>query len=232
MIFRHSSSSLLAAASGALLMGLAATPAKALDDGAENIFVSIGQLLTVGIGLGGESAKPQIEYRERPPLVLPPNLSQLPPPGSGVAARNPNWPQDSDQQRYRRAAARDRSPRDAYDEVGGRNAPQPVAGAPIAPAGGVSRDCDDASLERLCNPNQFWQTMRTNRSTEQQQVAVGQEPPRRALTDPPAGFRRATTAQKYTFEVAPRVDLADPRAQAAEDARRQRAISRGEDPNF
>jgi len=226
-----SSLAILTAAGGALLMGLAAaTPARALDDGAENIFVSIGQLLTVGVGLGGSTAKPQIEYRERPPLVLPPNLSQLPQPGSGVAARNPNWPQDFDQQRFNRAAARDRNVRDAYDDVGGRNAPRPVAGAPVAPVGGVARTCGDEGLERLCNPNEFWQTMRTNRLTEQQ-VAVGQEPPRRSLTDPPPGFRRATTAQTYTFEVEQRIDLTDPRAQAREEARRQQAIARGEDPN-
>ncbi|MFN3889333.1 MAG: hypothetical protein ACK4MV_02965 [Beijerinckiaceae bacterium] len=233
MILRHSSSSraLVAAAGGALLFGLATTaPARALDDGAENIFISIGQLLTVGVGLGGEKSKPPIEYRERAPLVLPPNLQQLPPPGSGVAARTANWPQDSDVQRYRRRVARESSAREAYDEFGGRNAPKSVPGAPVAPAGGGSRGCGEDALDRPCNIEQFWNTMK-NRKQGEQQIAVGQEPPRRSLTDPPAGYRRQMTEQKYTFEVRRDVDITDPRAQAAEEQRRRDAIARGEDPN-
>jgi hypothetical protein len=225
-----SSRALICAAGGALLMSLAATaPAKALDDGADNIFSSIAQLLTVGIGIGGERAKPRIDYRERAPLVLPPNLQQLPPPGSGVAARNPNWPQDFDQQQHRRAIARAGTPRERYDEVGGRNAPASVGGPIAGP--GDPRECRDDPLERLCNTEQFWSTMR-DRSQTRQQIAVGQEPPRRSLTDPPTGFRRQTTEQRYTFEVERRVDVGDARAQALEEARRRRAIERGEDPNF
>jgi hypothetical protein len=234
MILRQprSSHALIAAAGGALLMGLAATsPAKALDDGADNIFSSIAQLLTAGVGLGGSNVKPPIEYRERPPLVVPPNLQQLPPPGSGPGARNANWPQDFDAQRHRRAVARESGSREAYDEFGGRTAPRNAAGVPVA-AQNNPATCDDRdALARLCNPNQFWSTLR-DRSQSQPQIAVGQEPPRRALTDPPAGFRRQTTAQQYTFEVERKVDLGDARAQQLEEVRRQRAISRGEDPNF
>ncbi len=233
MTFRHSGSSraLVAAVGGALLLGLAvSTPAKALDDGEENVFTSVFQLLTAGVGIGGESAKPRIEYRERAPLVVPPNTQQLPPPGAGVAARNANWPQDSDQQRDRRAQARDRAPRDRDDQFGGRNAPTSVAGAPV----GRVRDpaeCWDDPLERLCNTEQFWKTM-SNRKQSDQKVAVGQEPERRTLTDPPPGFRTQTTAQRYTFEVERKVDIGDARAQQLEEDRRRRAIARGEDPNF
>src|SRR5690606_6678357 len=136
----------------------ASTPAAALDDGAENIFSSIAELLTAGVGIGGESSKPPIEYRERAPLVLPPNLQQLPPPGGGAAARNENWPQDYDVQRHRRAVARERAPREAYDEVGGRNAPKAAPGARVA-AGARPGECKDDPLERLCNTEQFWTTM-------------------------------------------------------------------------
>lgn len=233
MVLRHSSSSrtLIAAAGGALLMGFAASsPAKALDDGADNIFSSIAELLTAGVGLGGESAKPTIAYRERPPLVLPPNLQHLPPPGSGAAERNANWPQDFDVQRHRDALARQRAPREAYDEVGGRNAPAAVPGAPIAAAHNP-RECRDDPFEKLCDTEQFWATMR-NRKPAEQKIAVGQEPPRRSLTDPPTGFRRQTTEQKYTFEVEQKVDISDARGQQLEEDRRRRAISRGEDPNF
>lgn len=238
MVLRHSSSSrtliatLISTAGGALLMGLAASsPAKALDDGADNIFSSIAQLLTAGVGLGGESSKPRIEYRERAPLVLPPNLQQLPPPGAGVADRNANWPQDYDVQRHRRALARERAPRENYDEFGGRNAPTGARGAPVAAASNPG-ECRDDALERLCDTEQFWNTMRSNRKQDEQKIAVGQEPPRRSLTDPPAGLRRQTTEQKYTFEIERKVDIMDARGQQLEEDRRQRAVSRGEDPNF
>ncbi|MDP2356049.1 MAG: hypothetical protein Q8M31_08295 [Beijerinckiaceae bacterium] len=233
MTFRQSGSirALVAAVGGALVLGLAvSTPAKALDDGQENVFVSVFQLLTAGVGIGGANTKPTIEYRERAPLVLPPNTQQLPPPGTGAAARNANWPQDSDQQRNRRTQARDRAPRDREDEFGGRRAPTSVAGAPAAGARDP-RECRDDPLERLCNTEQFWATM-SQRKQSEQRVAVGQEPPRRALTDPPAGFRAQTTEQKYTFEVERRIDVGDARAQQLEEDRRKRAIARGEDPNF
>ncbi len=232
MIFRQSGSSraLLAAVGGALMLGLTvSTPAKALDDGEENVFTSVFQLLTAGIGIGGNTAKPTIEYRERAPLVLPPNTQQLPPPGTGVAARNANWPQDSDQQRNRRNQARERAPREAYEDIGGRRAPTSVPGAPVATAGDP-RECRDGPLERLCNTEQFWSTM-SNRKQIELKVAVGQEPTRRALTDPPAGFRTQTTAQQYTFEVERKIDISDARGQQLEEERRSRAIARGEDPN-
>lgn len=231
--FRQSGSSraLIAAVGGALILGLAiSTPAKALDDGEENVFTSIFQLFSSGVGIGGEGSKPVIEYRERAPLVLPPNTQQLPPPGSGVAARNANWPQDFDQQRQRRAQARDRAPRDRDDEFAGRRAPGSVAGAPNARANDP-RECRDDPLERLCNTQQFWSTM-SNRKESEQKVAVGQEPARRSLTDPPRGFRTQTTAQQYTFEVERKVDIGDARAQQREEDRRSRAIARGENPDL
>ena len=50
---------------------------------------------------------------------------------------------------------------------------------------------------------------------------VGQEPPRKALTEPPTGYRKPTTIQKYTFDAKKEDNLSDARAQAIEDARRR-----------
>jgi hypothetical protein len=46
------------------------------------------------MGLSGDHQQADVRMSERPPLLLPPNLKQLPPPGSGVAAATarPDWP--------------------------------------------------------------------------------------------------------------------------------------------
>src|SRR5512140_2781335 len=53
--------------------------------------------LLKGIGLQG-GGDPNIDYRERSPLVVPPNRN-LPPPRTAGADRDPNWPVDPDGKR-------------------------------------------------------------------------------------------------------------------------------------
>src|SRR5487761_1933969 len=80
-------------------------PARAFDD-KPSTFDPILNL----IGLGkDDSEKPQIDFRERPKLVVPKN-DDLPPPQAG-AAHAANWPVDQDVRRQRAAAAAARAPR-------------------------------------------------------------------------------------------------------------------------
>lgn len=235
MLRRHTSQrrilggSLNAAAAVALVAGLgAATPAHALDDGADNLFNSITSLLTLGVGTGGEQARPQIDYRERAPLVVPPDLSRLPPPAAPVAKRNPAWPQDFDTTRQRQAEERARRPNDTNmtpEQLRERSARSVVAD-PAA--------CVEDLAGRPCDPESFWATLRNTRSNEDtsRNLVAGQEPPRRSLTDPPAGFRVPSKAVRYTFEVREQVDLGDARALQIEEARRARAIAEGRDPDL
>ena len=100
------------AAAAALTGGfLAVTPASALDDGDQSFFETVkglaGYAIGFGLGSSDEDEKPRIQYRERAPLVLPPNKGNLPPPAQGAGARNPNWPQDYDEGRRERANAAD-----------------------------------------------------------------------------------------------------------------------------
>jgi hypothetical protein len=46
------------------------------------------------MGLSGDHQQTDVRMAERPPLLLPPNLKQLPQPGSGVAVATarPDWP--------------------------------------------------------------------------------------------------------------------------------------------
>lgn len=76
---------------GAALCALAlAAPASAQED-----INLTGQILT-GLGLVPPPA-PEIDYRERAPLVVPPTGDVLPPPRSASAiSENPAWPKDHD----------------------------------------------------------------------------------------------------------------------------------------
>jgi hypothetical protein len=217
-----------AAAAVALVASLgAAAPAYALDDGADNLFNSLTSLLTLGIGVGGDEVRPRIDYRERAPLVVPPNLSQLPPPAPSVATRDAAWPQDFDVTRQRQAQERARRPNNTDmtpEQLRQRSATSPVADPGV---------CVEDLAGRPCDPEQFWATLRNTRSNADtsRSLVAGQEPPRRSLTDPPAGFRTPTKAVRYTFEVQERIDLGDARAQQIEEARRARAISEGRNPD-
>ncbi len=76
---------LTAALGLAALAGIAPGTARA-QSGESTLFGSVLKSL----GIGGEN---NIEYRERPPLVVPPSRD-LPPPQAAGTARNPNWPVD------------------------------------------------------------------------------------------------------------------------------------------
>ena len=88
-----------------------------------------------GLGLR-DGTEPQIEYRERSPLVVPPTR-ELPPPESVATPRNPAWPVDVDEKR-RRAASRSRS-RSACVDSGGERAcaaPRRTGARPDRPSSG------------------------------------------------------------------------------------------------
>ena len=222
---------LMAALGAALIAGFAApTPAFALDDGDENIFDTVKGLLGagVGFGLGQESEKPRIDYRERAPLVLPPANAALPAPVAPVGQRNAAWPTDYDVARAARARETARAANSAGNDPAMsardiRNVGR-VANNPARPAAGS--ECPDGDMGRICNPTEFWRVMKTTSAPDdsRRDLVAGQEPDRKRLTDPPKGFRAAKTTQKYSFEVREEVDLADPRAQIREEARRARQV--------
>lgn len=59
------------------------------------------------MGVSGDRQEADVEMSERPPLMLPPNLSNLPQPGTGatVAADRQDWPDDPERVRKRVAKA-------------------------------------------------------------------------------------------------------------------------------
>src|SRR6266702_2441709 len=68
------------------LAAMAPGIAQAEDGGDGGLFGSV--LKSLGIG-----CENHIEYRERPPLVVPPTRD-LPPPQTSATVRDPNWPVD------------------------------------------------------------------------------------------------------------------------------------------
>ena len=224
---------LLAAASAAFAACLiAATPVRALDDGDQSIFDTVKGILGAGIGfnIGGGDDKPRIDYRERAPLVLPPSTAH-PQPTAPVAQRNAAWPKDYDSERLRQARSGAPKPLSSDDDgnFGGMSArdirntgrlQQNPARNPAA------ENCRDGDLGELCNPTEFWRVMKTTSAPADtsRDLVAGQEPPRARLTDPPKGFRAAKSSQKYTFEVKEEVNVADPRAQIRDEARRARQV--------
>lgn len=87
-----------------LVLSSAFSPARANDgDFFQNILGAVGLV---------DPQKPNIQYRERSPLVVPPGAaaSTLPVPKESAANTNPNWPKDPDVARAKQAKAEDKSP--------------------------------------------------------------------------------------------------------------------------
>ena len=63
------------------------------------------------LGLADAPPKPEIDYRERAPLVVPPAAGEaLPAPVEKNAAANPNWPKDPDVERRKRESEASNQP--------------------------------------------------------------------------------------------------------------------------
>lgn len=198
------------------VMFTAVAPAHASDDGSENLMTTM--LNAVGMNPFDDETKDKIDYREHPPLVLPPNTKQLPRPAAASAAeRNPNWPQDPDVARRNKAARAARAPMQQINpnanpaltkaelmqgRIDARVDPEVAAAAECGAYSGVAR-CLYASPDQMA----------AKKEDEKAEIPVGQEPDRLYLTQPPKGYMRATQKVKATFE-APRVaaDSADPKA--------------------
>jgi hypothetical protein len=203
------------AAAFSLALGLAATsPALALnDDGRENVFSSILNLV-----LPDDKEQPSIEYRERAPLVVPPNRQALPQPQPPAQQRAKAWPKDQEIARREAERAAAGKPRvdEVWNPVSRSELDRVRTGSPQQPRP-AGENCNDP-LARVCNQEALWSSLKGRSAVDERRDLVpGQEAPRQALTDPPAGYRKPTTVQKYTFEVRREDDITDARQQAIRD---------------
>lgn len=163
-----------AIAAGLLTAGLSATPSAA-QEGAfmRNVLGALGIV---------EPEKPEIEYRERAPLALPPSMSTLPPPVDRESlASDPQWPNDPTVR-----ARRDRETAGFFS--GDSSRPLSVdelrAGRlPGAALTGRTMPLSDAEHARPLTPDEL-------RSMDPRQFRTG-EPAgltRRSLSDPPSAL--------------------------------------------
>ena len=197
----------------------------AADDGYANVFSSV--LGAVGLSPGERA--PEIDYRERAPLVLPPKMN-LVKPVAGGANRTAAWPQDPDVQRRRREAEEARAPffhdsqHDGSQQLSrdelmrGR-----VAGRDGANIPEISRrqsECGQAGNQRNClvlNPDELkamGDRYQASGQADKKEIVAGEEPDRMYLTQPPKGYMKSTKTIKATADApVQKLDASNPKSQ-------------------
>ncbi|MCB1545495.1 MAG: hypothetical protein KDJ30_14810 [Rhodoblastus sp.] len=174
------------------------TAASAFDDRPS----SFDPLLNV-FGLGKDSEdKPEIDFRERPKLVVPKG-SELPPPVAGSHNRAANWPVDPDVRRRREAAAAARAPRDINAEFKAN----PALSAEELKQGrsaGPSKNPEVCPQRRNGIPDCGVEESAYNikkvftLGSKEEEPRPGVEPSRDYLTEPPTGYRAPKNVVKAT----------------------------------
>jgi hypothetical protein len=200
----------------ALVMG---APVQAQeDDSVENSTIKdmeqrVWGTIVRGLGLRDPSA-PEISYRERSPLVVPPNR-ELPAPQARPKPRDAAWPNDPDKARAANSAAAKRK------TVGNSATAVESSGRPISPAEldpqGVPRGQTTADSGRSNAPASgaegapvapselgYFGGLFSKRAWgfgfggyQDETGTFTSEPPRSQLTEPPPGYQTPSQAQPY-----------------------------------
>jgi hypothetical protein len=173
----------LAALSGALglvaLAGMAGGVAHAQSSPDSGLWGSMLKTL----GIGGEN---NIEYRERPPLVVPPTRD-LPPPQTTARARDPNWPVDPNSGDSQKKGAQVRD----LDRL-----PVPQRAAAPNPAGAPSGDATAAiPPSQPASSGGFFGNLFSSSDKQAGPVVATTPPTRRALTQPPLDYESPAPSQ-------------------------------------
>jgi hypothetical protein len=175
----------------ALGLCLAAAPSRAGEDGQASLITGMAE--TFGLI---KHDSPQIDYRERSRLVLPPKMT-LPPPGRSAGSLDPSWPTDNETIQARKQkkiedaepSARQLADRDYVlvrpgDEVkvttSGFNRHGPSCRVPDPKTG----ECPEAPHKSL-----DWNPLSWVGLEKKPKTTLGPEPERQNLVDPPPGYR-------------------------------------------
>ena len=188
------------------LVALGVAPVRAGDDDDVPIDTKIIRSILGELGLK-RGDEPQIDYQERGPLVLPPNLDLPPPENPNAAiANNPAWPKDPDIARAKAQADMERN-RDIEAERMREENPLPpdqlTPGARTNPGAlRPSRKTATSTGERRMTPSElgYMGNLFSNMFgavDDRDAARFTGEPERTSLTDPPPGYQTPSPDQPY-----------------------------------
>jgi len=200
MTKRQWRSALLGAFGLVLILGV--PHALAADDEEEDLTVE--QKIMRGLLGGFLSPGPEIDYRERSPLVVPPTRDLPSPDKSAAVVNNPAWPVDADMKRRKDESKRRQAVRriQSDNEEGRALRPDELAVGRKAGAGRVEpgRHPTENEVARM-SPSELgykgglWSNFFGTKKAEP--VPFAGEPPRTSLVEPPAGYRTPSPNQPY-----------------------------------
>lgn len=193
-----------------------ATSAFAYDDGYQNVFSSV----LTAVGVMPAERTPDIDYRERPPLVVPPKTAIAAPktalvkPQAAGAGRTAAWPQDPDVIRRRKEADEIGLPMiSMFDKREADQRPESkeemlkhraALNGPDDPSASYCREGEHGDGHCRVGPAELKaqgeRYKAQNPSSTTDVVTAGIEPERKYLTEPPPGYRKATKTVKATAE--------------------------------
>jgi hypothetical protein len=184
-----------------VLVGGTANSARAEDDDAWDSRMIRSILQTLGLRPSDESG---IDYRERSPLVVPPNRNLVPPATAKTNEGNPAWPNDPDIKRRKEAKSSKNNQRRNIDwDAETRPQPQSVlrgtgTGTSVGQGQGPIANADLAGPMRpseLGNKGNIFSTL-FGGPKEEYKTFTG-ETPRTSLIEPPTGYRTPSPNQPY-----------------------------------
>jgi len=211
-----------------VVMGCAGTFAHAADDDDDELLdTKIFKGILKGLGLRKDEAG--IEYRERSPLVLPPNnqLTVLPSPEDVANSKKAaNWPDDPDIKRVklRREQERKRKPINPGVDDKPLSPSQMMEGkATAGPTTTRGGEVPGKSMEGSAQPSTnaelgskgLMNMFKTGLwAPKEEYVPFTGEPERTSLTEPPRGYRTPSPTQPYGVGrdkwTAPKIDKNEP----------------------
>lgn len=158
-------------------------------------------------GMGVDTGRGQITYRERSPLVIPPS-GDLPAPETTSVVSNPAWPKDPDVVERKKSSNKPRPKTIAeLGDPGRPLTPQElkqgtVAGAGRVTAPGEAGPLTDKDIGRPLRPSELGYKgglFKSLFSKEEQDeiVKFDGEPARTSLTQPPPGYMTPSATQPY-----------------------------------
>lgn len=203
-----------------LVLLAASGSARAADDGnsdSTGIYnATFGRLLE-GLGLKKADGNDTIEYKERPPLVLPSSRELPPPEKAGAVVASPAWPKDPDVKRRKLTEDQQKNRRVSDEREREQNPLRPEELAPGPKPRGVQSintgpgRSGATDFGEMLSPSELGYKGgllgKMFHGKEQDTAQFIGEPPRTDLTAPPPGYQTPSPDQPYGVgQAAPKVE--------------------------